>query len=54
MNDSGKDVEPVVVKVERMKKLFKTHRCAIDLDIRFIDFAVQTSFVDIISSDWYV
>lgn len=37
-----------------MKKLFKTHRCAMDFDSKFIDCAVQTSFVDLTGSDWYV
>ena len=46
-----KEDEPVVVKVEKMKKLFKTHRCAMDFDSKFINSAVNSSFIDLTKDD---
>ena len=50
VKDGGND-EPVVVKVEKMKRKFKTHRCAMDFDSKFIDCAVNCSIIDLTSSD---
>ena len=46
MDGSGED-EPVAVKVEKMKKIFKTHRCAMEFDSKFIKCAVQTSLINL-------
>ena len=51
MSDSGKEDEPVVVKVEKMKKIFKTHRCAMDFDSKFIDCAVNCCVIDLTKCD---
>ena len=47
VKDEGGTDEPVVVKVEKMKRKFKTHRCAMDFDSKFIDCTVNCSIIDL-------
>ena len=51
LNDEVGNDEPVVVKVEKMKKNFKTHRCAMDFDSKFIECAVNCSIIDLTKND---
>ena len=46
-----KENEPAVVKVEKMRKLFKTHRCAMDFDCKFINSVVSSSIIDLTKDD---
>jgi hypothetical protein len=42
-NDPDSSVASVVVKIEKMAKQFKSHRCALDFDIGFIKSTVVES-----------
>ena len=33
--------EPAMLKVDKMRKMYATHRCTMDFDSKFIDSAVQ-------------
>ena len=48
--NSGNDNDPVVVKVEKMQKEYKTHRCAMDFDTKFIDSVVECKIIDLTGS----
>ncbi len=47
-NDPDSSAASVVVKIEKMVKQFKCHRCALDFDIGFIKSTVIESWVIII------
>ena len=47
---SENDDDRVVVKVERMRKEFKTHRCAMDFDTKFIESVVECKTIDLTGS----
>ena len=46
-----KDNDPVVIKVEKMRKLSKTYRCTIDFDSRFIKTVVECKIIDLTNED---
>ena len=48
--NSGNDNDPVVVNVERMRKEYKTHRCAMDFDTKFINSVVECEIIDLTGS----
>ena len=48
-NDPDSSAASVIIKIEKMVKQFKSHRCALDFDIGFIKSTVVESWVFIIN-----